>query len=185
MSFYSLLLIAISLAMDAFAVSAIGGATIQPIERRTCFRLSFHFGLFQFLMPIIGWFAGSQFVSYIESWDHWFAFGLLSLIGGKMIYESFQSIDQNVRDISRGWTLVSLSIATSIDALAIGLTLALLNVHILMPSLLIGVVAGIFSLLGIALGRRFGIRFGPKIYLPGGLILIFLGIRILLSHLNL
>jgi manganese efflux pump family protein len=184
MSLFSLLLIAVSLAMDAFAVSAIGGATIQPLDRRTCFRLSFHFGLFQFLMPVIGWFAGTQFVDYIARWDHWFAFGLLSLIGAKMIYESFQGIDQSVRDISRGWTLVSLSIATSIDALAIGLTLALLNVHILLPSIFIGIVAALFSLLGIALGRRFGIKFGPKIYLPGGLILIFLGIHILLSHLG-
>ncbi len=175
--------IAISLAMDAFAVSLVAGATIRPLTYRHYFRLAWHFGLFQFMMPVIGWLAGTTIIDYLLHIDHWIAFGLLTGIGGKMIYESFNPMVKYKRDISRGWTLIGLSIATSIDALAIGLTLSVIQVRILYPSIIIGLVALVFSVTGVFLGRRFGGRIGKRFELLGGIILIVIGSRILYSHL--
>ncbi|MFH1853287.1 MAG: manganese efflux pump MntP family protein [Candidatus Neomarinimicrobiota bacterium] len=183
MNTITILGIAVSLAMDAFAVSVVAGATIRPLTYRHVFRLSWHFGLFQFLMPVLGWLAGNTIIGYMENIDHWIAFGLLSLIGGKMIYESFQVTEQFDRDISRGWSLLALSVATSIDALAIGLTLSVIQIRIMYPSVIIGIVAMLFSILGIYLGRKTEQVFGKKFELFSGLILILIGLRILITHL--
>ena len=179
----TIIAIAVSLALDAFAVSLVAGATIRPITYRHVFRLAWHFGLFQFMMPIIGWLVGNTMFGYLEAIDHWIAFGLLTAIGGKMIWESFQEIQAYTKDITRGWTLIGLSLATSIDALAIGLTLSAIQVRIWYPSVVIGVVALLFSVAGIYLGRKTGKLLGKKFELLGGVILIAIGIRILISHL--
>jgi len=132
--FWSVLLIAFGLAMDAFAVALGGGATRQAIWFRPGFRQAFHFGLFQFMMPVIGWGVGATIVQFIAAYDHWIAFGLLACVGGKMIKESFEKGDRVSRaDPTRSWTLVMLAVATSIDALAVGLSLAMLEVHIPLP----------------------------------------------------
>ena len=184
MDFVSVMLIALGLAMDAFAVALGVGTTRQDIWFRPGFRLSFHFGLFQFMMPILGWLGGATIVHFIASWDHWIAFALLAYVGGKMIKESFgESAPRNGSDPTRRWTLVMLAIATSIDALAVGLSLAMIKVDILYPSLVIGIVAALMTALGLALGKRLGVQFGKRMELVGGLILIGIGLRVVVSHL--
>jgi len=181
--FVEILMIAVGLAMDAFAVSLGAGASGQAIGGRAAFRLSFHFGLFQFMMPVIGWFLGSRIVPLMSSVDHWIAFGLLAFVGARMIRSG---VDPNggmsATDPSRGFTLVMLCVATSIDALAIGLSLALLQVRIWYPSVVIGMVTSGLSLLGLRLGTRLGTRFGKHMEIVGGVILSLLGLRILLAH---
>lgn len=184
MDFFTVILIALGLAMDAFAVSVGAGLALGRVTRRQAFRMSFHFGLFQFLMPIIGWLAGQTVRGYIESYDHWAAFGLLAFVGGKMIWEAFHADGKKERgDPTRGVTLLALSVATSIDALAVGLGLAMLNVNILYPSIVIGVVAAGLSALGINIGRAVGARFSHGVEIIGGLILIGIGTKILIEHL--
>jgi len=179
----TILLIAVGLGMDAFSVALCTGATRRDIWFRPGFRLSFHFGLFQFMMPIIGWTAGTTIVRFIEGYDHWIAFGLLAYVGGKMIKESFDDKRQEIgADPTRKWTLVMLAVATSIDALAVGLSLALLKVPILYPSIIIGVVAAGMTAAGLALGCQLG-RFGKRMELIGGLVLIGIGLRIVIEHL--
>jgi putative Mn2+ efflux pump MntP len=186
MDFSTVLLIALGLAMDAFAVALGVGATYKKVWFRPGFRLSFHFGLFQFLMPVIGWEAGTTIVRFISGYDHWVAFGLLAYIGSRMIWESFQNENDHPRsDPTRKGTLVMLAIATSIDALAVGLSLAVLHVPILYPSIVIGIVAAGMTVLGLALGRQLSIRFGKRMELVGGLVLLGIGLRILFSHLGL
>jgi len=180
----SVLLIALGLAMDAFAVALGVGTTRANVWFRPGFRLAFHFGLFQFMMPVIGWAAGTTVVRFIASYDHWIAFGLLAYVGGKMIKESFEQGEiQTGADPTRSWTLVMLAVATSIDALAVGLSLAMLQVHILYPSVVIGVVAAAMTALGLVLGRRLGVQFGKRMALVGGLILIGIGLRVVVTHL--
>jgi len=171
--------------MDAFAVALAVGARRRSLTFRPLFRLSFHFGLFQFLMPVLGWYCGSQVEEYIHGFDHWLAFGLLGLIGGKMIWESLSSdhTAEVASDPTRKWSLVALSIATSIDALAVGLSMAFLQVEIWTPSVLIGVVAATMTATGMIFGRQLGVRFGKRMELIGGLILIGIGIKIVLEHL--
>ena len=179
------ILIAFGLAMDAFAVSIASGLVIERLTVRHVFRVAFHFGLFQALMPVLGWLAGSTVAQYIESWDHWVAMALLGLIGGKMLIDS-QSTKEEVppADPTRGWSLVTLSVATSIDALAVGLSLAMLRVQVWLPALIIGVVAAFMSAIGIACGSRLGRRWGRRAELAGGLVLIGIGVRIVVSHLS-
>lgn len=185
MDFGSVLLIALGLAMDAFAVALGVGTTRADIWFRPGFRLAFHFGFFQFMMPVIGWAAGTTVVRFIESYDHWIAFGLLAYVGCKMIKESFEEGDiQAGADPTRSWTLVMLAIATSIDALAVGLSLAMLQVHILYPSIVIGLVAAAMTTLGLVLGRRLGVQFGKRMALVGGLVLIGIGLRVVVTHLT-
>jgi manganese efflux pump family protein len=184
MNLFEILLIAVSMAMDAFAVCLGAGAQARTSGLRPVFRLSFHFGLFQFLMPVIGWFAGSTIVRYISAYDHWVAFALLAFVGIRMIRFGFgpdDGIQKN--DPSRGWTLVLLAFATSIDALAIGFSLGVVGINIWYPAVVIGVVTGLISWLGIFLGNRLGQKFGKRMEIIGGVILILIGIRILLSHL--
>ncbi len=179
--------IALALAMDAFAVAVAAGLTVTPITGRHVFRLSFHFGLFQFLMPIAGWSAGMTVAGIIGGFDHWIAMALLAGIGGKMLYESWTGHeDRPRRDPTRGLTLVLFALATSIDALAVGLSAALLNASIWLASVIIGLVAAGMTWIGIIAGSRLGRvgeKFGHWAERAGGAVLILIGLRILLSHL--
>ncbi len=176
--------IAVALAMDAFAVALAAGLTLPELTGRHLFRFGFHFGLFQALMPVLGWLAGVNLREYIESFDHWLAFGLLTLVGGKMLWEALQEEDDTpkLEDPTRGWSLVMLSVATSIDALAVGLSLAVLGVTIWTPALIIGLTAGALTLCGMLLGQRLGRAWGTKVETFGGLVLIAIGLKILLEH---
>lgn len=181
----SLLALAVALAMDAFAVALAAGAILHPLTFRPCFRLAFHFGLFQALMPIIGWLAGLTVQSFVAAWSHWIAFGLLLVIGGRMIHEALagDENDERTTDPSRGVTMVALSVATSIDALAVGLTLAMLNIVVWIPALVIGLVACAFTVGGLLLGTKAGQRWGHWVEVGGGIILIGIGVKILISAL--
>jgi len=179
----TLLGIAVALAMDAFAVALATGLALPVMNGRHMFRLGFHFGLFQAGMPVIGWLAGMTVQAWIAAYDHWIAFSLLAFVGGKMIYEAFSDHEEDVkRDPTRGWTLVMLSIATSIDALAVGLTLAMLNVSVWLPSLVIGVTAGVLTVAGMILGRRISGIWGQRVEVFGGLVLCAIGMKILVEH---
>ena len=184
MSLWALISIAFALAMDAFAVAIAVGCRLERLSYRPVFRLSFHFGLFQFLMPIIGWVLGRQVERYVYSFDHWIALVLLAFIGGKMIWESFSHDGRQtaLTDPTRKWSLIGLSIATSIDALAVGLSLALLNVQIVSASIVIGIVAAGMTLIGLKSGRALGDKFGHRMELIGGLILFAIGVKIVLQH---
>ncbi|HKZ43708.1 MAG TPA: manganese efflux pump MntP family protein [Anaerolineales bacterium] len=185
MNSLEVLLIAISMAMDAFAVSLGIGADGQCEGIRPRFRLIFHFGLFQFLLPIAGWFAGLNLVRFIESFDHWVAFALLVFVGGRMIRSGFDGVNSSrSRDPSRGWTMLLLSVAVSIDALAVGFSLALIDVNIWYPAVIIGLVTGLLSLVGLKLGTILGRKFGKQMEIVGGLVLIFIGLRIVIGHLS-
>jgi len=182
--FASLFLIAIGMAMDAFAVSLGIGTTRQASLPRPIFRLSFHFGLFQFFMPILGWLAGNTIASLISRFDHWVAMGLLTFVGVRMIRSGLDPESETYRsDPSRGGMLVMLSVATSIDAFAIGLSLAMLQVDILLPSVVIGVVTAGLSLTGLLIGHNLGTKFGKRMEILGGMILIGIGLRVLITHL--
>ncbi|MDO5673702.1 MAG: manganese efflux pump MntP family protein [bacterium] len=182
----SLFALAMALAMDACAVALAAGVSIRPLTFRPCFRLSFHFGLFQALMPIIGWMVGLSLRSFVHNVSHWVAFALLAAIGGHMIVEALRpdNGEKNKVDPSRGLTMVGLSLATSIDALAVGLSLAILRVEIWWPALVIGAVAGLMTLLGLFLGNRAGLAWGSRVEVVGGLVLISIGTKILLSGLH-
>jgi len=184
MDWLTLLGLALALAMDAFAV-ALGAGTILPrLTGRHLFRLGFHFGLFQALMPIVGWLAGQTMVQTISAWDHWIAFSLLAAIGAHMIYEArSQDEERERRDPTRGLRLVTLSIATSIDALAVGFSLSVIGVSIWQPALVIGLVAGAMTVVGLLMGERFGKKWGARAETFGGAILILIGLKILAEHL--
>jgi len=184
MNLVEIIVIAMGLAMDAFAVSIASSVIIGKVSRRQVFRLAFHFGLFQAMMPVLGWLAGRSVQEYIQHWDHWAAFGLLSFIGAKAIYSALKNdgADGGNADPSRGLSLVILSVATSIDALAVGLSFAMLRVDIWYPSAIIGVVTAGLSVVGVLLGCRLGLRFGRKMEILGGAVLIVIGIKILLEH---
>jgi putative Mn2+ efflux pump MntP len=186
MDWLSLFAIACALAMDAFAVAIVAGLTLNPLTKRQLFRLPFHFGLFQALMPAIGWAAGKAVHRYISEFDHWVAFGLLAFIGGRMLWGAVhgeKEDKESVDDPTSGWTLVLLSVATSIDALAVGLSLAMVDSPILVPAIVIGLVAAAFTAAGMLLGRRIGSLWGKRVEALGGVILVVIGIRILVEHL--
>lgn len=186
MGWLTLLAVAVALAMDAFAVAVVAGLTLVPLTRRSVFRLAFHFGLFQALMPIAGWTAGRAVRSLIESVDHWVAFGLLLFVGGKMIWGALHEREEEARrtDPTEGWNLVLLSFATSIDAAAVGLTLAMVGSPILLPAAVIGIVAASLTAVGMVLGRRIGALWGQRVEVVGGLVLIAIGVRIVIEHLS-
>ena len=173
------------LAMDAFAVSIISGAVFKELNIRYALRMAFFFGAFQAIMPLLGYAAGMTFVRYIESYDHWIAFALLAGIGGKMIYEGLKipEVEKKLRNPSNLMILLVLSIATSIDALAVGFTLTLVTDYIFRAVTTIGVVTFGISYVGYLLGKRFGHFFENKIEVAGGLILVVIGLKILISHL--
>jgi manganese efflux pump family protein len=181
----SLVAVAVALAMDAFAVAIVAGLTVRPLTGRHVFRLAFHFGLFQGLMPTLGWAAGMAVHQYIASFDHWVAFGLLAFVGGRMIWGALRDGEESqAGDPTVGWTLVLLSIATSIDALAVGLSLSMIGVAIAVPALVIGAVAAAFTATGMLVGRRIGSSWGKRVEVLGGAILMAIGLRILLQHLS-
>jgi len=170
------------MAMDAFAVSLGSGVKIGP-GPRPVFRIAFHFGLFQALLPIIGWLFGNTIEPLVKNFDHWVAFGLLAFVGIRMLRSGLSKDDEEIqKDPSKGLTMVMLSIAVSIDALAVGLSLAFLGVNIWTPALVIGLVTGALSLIGLRMGNGIGKRFGKPVEVLGGLVLIGIGIRIVLSH---
>lgn len=186
MGYLEIFFIAFALAIDAFAVSLAAGSYFGRATAHQKFRLSFHFGLFQFMMPIIGWFAGSEIVSVIEDYDHWIACIILLVIGMKMIYDAWGGEEGRInKDISKGFSLVNLSVATSIDALAVGFGIGILKGDIFIPSIVIGIVAASMSLAGIKLGEKISSRFGSRVAAFGGLILILIGVNIVFEHLDL
>jgi len=183
MNIWTIILIALALAMDAFAVSIASGICIRQSRIKHALIMAGWFGAFQAIMPLIGWFAGVKFSSYISSIDHWIALGLLSFVGGKMIYESsrLESLEKKTNPFDLHILFV-LSFATSIDALAVGLSFALLNVEILLPVIIIGLVTFTISFAGVLIGERGGHFFEKRIELIGGLVLIAIGIKIVLDH---
>ncbi len=183
MSFWYLIGIAIALAMDAFAVSLASCCRLRRLDAGHVGRLAAAFGFFQFMMPIIGWLAGRGLFRWISTVDHWVAFGLLAIIGGRMLWESFRRSDGEGKDPTRGWMLLTLAVATSIDALAVGLSLAALGVSIWVPSVVIGAVAAVLTTIGALFGSRLGRRFGLWAERFGGIVLVGIGVRILLEHL--
>ncbi len=185
MHWLNLLGISVGLAMDAFAVSLAAGLTLAAVTPRHVFRLAFHFGLFQFMMPVLGWAAGKELASHFQAYDHWIAFGLLSLVGGKMLVDAYGDRDPSDKaDPSRGLMLVTLSVATSIDALAVGLSMAFLRVSIWVPAVVIGIVACTLSAIGVCFGSRLSSRWGRWADVTGGCVLLLIGARILLAHLQ-
>ena len=183
MQLFNIVAIAVALAMDAFAVSIATGVCLKEVSPRQAFRLSWHFGLFQALMPIIGWSAGAAVHAYMAAFGHWIAFGLLSLIGLNMIREAFKPEDCEItpKDPTRGLSLVMLSIATSIDALAVGFSVSMLDISIWFPAFIIGVVAALFTIIGLQIGKRIGALTPIGFYaeLLGGLVLIGIGMNVL------
>lgn len=185
MDYVSVFFIAIGLSMDAFAVSMTSGCLMKRLRLRHALRSSVFFGSFQAIMPIVGWFAGYSFKRYIEAYDHWVAFVILSIIGGKMIWEaSFldENGDEKRVDTENIMLLLGLSIATSIDALAVGVTFSLLKANIFISAILIGIVTFFISLSGVYIGCRFKGIFRKKAEILGGVVLIAIGVKILIEH---
>ncbi len=179
-----LFLIAVGLSMDAFAVSVCKGLSVKELRPRHALLAGLYFGGFQFLMPLAGWLLGYRFEEMITSVDHWIAFVLLGLIGGNMIKESF-SEEEEMNDDFSVKTMLLLAVATSIDALAVGITFAFLSVKILPAAGLIGVTTFLLSVVGIYIGRAFGAKYKAGAERAGGVILILIGLKILLEHLGL
>jgi putative Mn2+ efflux pump MntP len=172
--------------MDAFAVAIATGIVLGTVSGRQTFRLAFHFGLFQFLMPLIGYLAGMTVERWIRAYDHWLAFALLGFIGGKMVYEGARGEGDEGdggKDPTRGMSLVILSVATSIDALAVGVSLGVLHTDaIVYPGIVIGIVACTFTAAGLHLGKRLGRAFGKRMEVAGGIVLVGIGVKILVDH---
>lgn len=187
--FFTLLLMGVGLAMDAFAVSICKGLSMRKVNKKQCLVIGLFFGGFQALMPFIGWVLGSQFEQYITSIDHWIAFILLGFIGGKMVVEAIREKDEAVEvekmdpplDLKE---MFILAIATSIDALAVGITFAFLQVPIVEAISIIGITTFVISVIGVYVGNFFGNRYKKKAELAGGMILILIGLKILLEHLG-
>ena len=182
----SLLFIAVGLSADCFAVALSSSCAMKTLTRFQILRTSLSFGLFQAIMPVLGWLAGRTLINFIGSFDHWLAFALLGFVGGRMIWESFhpEREDEKKTDFTKGWVLLTLSLATSIDALAVGLSFAFLKVNILAASLTIGITCFLITIIGFILGRKVGEYVGKRAELVGGLILIAIGLKILLTHLS-
>lgn len=183
MSFLELFLIAVGLSMDAFAVSVCKGLSVKKLNVKHALLAGLYFGGFQFLMPVIGWLLGYRFESLITAVDHWIVFILLTLIGGNMIKESMGDAEELSDDFGFK-TMLLLAVATSIDALAVGISFAFLSVQILPASALIGVTTFALSGAGIYIGHVFGARYKSKAELAGGIILIVIGLKILFEHLG-
>jgi putative Mn2+ efflux pump MntP len=182
MDLITIIIIALGLAMDAFAVSIVSGLTIKNLKISNAFKIAIFFGLFQVFMPVIGWLAALGFKDFTSSTAHWVAFGLLSFIGCKMIYESTKAESNIERNPLNTYVLLMLAVATSIDALAVGVSFALLKTAIMVPVIIIGVVTFLLSFSGVFIGNRFGRFAGNKIEIAGGIILIGIGIKILFEH---
>ncbi len=185
MSLPTILIIAVGLGMDAFSVAIGVGASFSVVSRGAVIRLSSSFGLFQFLMPIAGWLAGMTMANISAGYGYWIAFGLLSLVGGKMIIESYGGRAKvNTTDPTKGLSLLMLSVATSIDALAVGFSFALLKTPVFYPSVVIGIVAFGMTVCGMLFGEKLGKIFGERAEMFGGLLLIAIGVKILMEHIT-
>jgi len=186
MTFLPLLLIALGVSADAFAVALTKGLHMRRFNLRHAVIIALTFGLFQAVMPLVGWLLGTQFARYITEFDHWVAFGLLLLVGGKMLWEAFSAHEDTERDFDRldVRQLIVLAVATSIDALAVGITFAFVEVSIGWAVALIGVTTAVLAFVGVVVGRRVGARFGKPAEIVGGVVLILIGTRILLQHLG-
>ena len=184
MDIWTLLVLAIGVSMDAFAVSICKGLAMKQIKFKHMLIVGLWFGGFQALMPLIGYFLGIQFETYITAYDHWIAFILLALIGGNMIKETLSNEEETADASLAVKIMLVLAIATSIDALALGVTFAFLQVNIWEAVSFIGVVTFLFSVAGLKIGNVFGTKYKSKAEFVGGVILILLGIKILLEHLG-
>jgi putative Mn2+ efflux pump MntP len=183
MAFWTSLLIAVGLAMDAFAVSLGIGTGGLAKDWRSKFRLAFHFGIFQTLMTVLGWLAGATVANFISGIDHWIALALLSFVGISMIRSGISKEKERVRpNPSKGGSLVMLSLATSLDAMAVGLSMAMIKTAILLPAMIIGVVTAGLSAFGLQAGARLGEVFGKRMEIIGGLILIGIGLNVVITH---
>jgi len=183
----SILFIAVSLSADCFAVALGGGVSLKNLRTIQIWRTALAFGIAQIIMPVIGWAVGRTVIDLISGYDHWVAFGLLAIVGGRMLWEAFHEKPGGERlkegaDFTRGFLLFTMSVATSIDALAVGLSFAFLKTDIVYSSLIIGAVAFVVTALGFYFGRKAGQLLGQRAKIIGGLILLGIGIRILLSH---
>ena len=184
MSIFDIILIGFSLAMDAFAVALCKGLSIKKINIKSCLTVGLYFGIFQSLMPLLGFILATNFQHFIIKIDHWVVFLLLIFIGFKMIIDVFLKED-NIDDKINFKTMIGLSIATSLDAFAIGITLSFLNVNLIISIIVIGFITFILSTFGVLIGNKVGSMLGIKSQLIGGLILITIGLKILFEHLNL
>lgn len=185
MGILEIVLIGLGVAMDAFAVSVCKGLSMKTLSLKKAMIIALYFGIFQMLMPVIGYFLGTAFEGFVTSVDHWIAFILLTLIGGNMIKEAFsKESSENCNDSVDLKTMVILAIATSIDELAVGITFAFLQTNIVLAVTVIGIITFIMSLIGVKIGNTFGNKYEKKAELIGGLILILIGIKILLEHLG-
>jgi len=185
-TFLEIVVIACGLAMDAAAVSLAAAAAGFVQDFRSAGRLAFHFGLFQFLMPVLGWAAGVKLSGYFSAVDHWIAFALLAFVGGRMLLNGFSAAEEEsiANDPSRGLTLILLSIATSIDALAIGLSLSLLQITIWYPAAMIGIITALLASIAMLIGKKASMSTGKRMEMLGGAVLIGIGLKILLEHLS-
>lgn len=184
MQIWELIAIAVGLSMDAFAVSICKGLSVKKVNISHMLTVGLYFGGFQALMPLLGYLLGTQFEELIVSVDHWIAFALLTIIGINMIREAFGKEDDELNDSFAFKVMILLAVATSIDALAVGVTFAFLQVDIIPAVLLIGCITFVLSMLGVKIGNVFGLRFKKKAEIFGGAVLIFIGIKILLEHLG-
>lgn len=184
MELYEIIFIGIGLAMDAFAVSVCKGLSMKKINWKSAMIIALYFGLFQAIMPAFGYFLGSTFSSFVQKLDHWVAFVLLAIIGGNMIKESRDDETEKRNDKVDFKTMIVLAIATSIDALAVGVTFAFFEVNLVIAASIIGAVTFVLSLIGVIIGNKFGDKFQNKAELAGGIILIIIGLKILLEHLG-
>lgn len=185
MEIVTIFLIAISLSFDTFAVSISSGLILRKIDFFNATKIALTLALFQSVMPVLGWLAGSGIKSYAEDFDHWIAFGILGLLGGKMIYESFTSNPEersfNPLDIK---VMIGMAIATSIDALIVGFSFALLDFKIAVSVGIIGIVTYIVAMLGMLFGKKIGSRMGKRMEILGGIMLFLIGLKILIEHLT-
>lgn len=184
MELFEIIFIGIGLAMDAFAVSICKGLSMKKIKWKSAIIIALYFGIFQAGMPVIGYFLGSTFSSFVQKVDHWIAFILLAIIGGNMIKESTDDeLDKRNDDVGIK-TMIVLAIATSIDALTIGITFAFFDVNLVLAITIIGIITFILSIGGVLIGNKFGDKFQNKAELIGGIILIIIGLKVLLEHLG-
>lgn len=175
--------LALGLAMDALAVAIAVGLALGRVSLRQTFRLAFHFGLFQFLMPLLGWGLGTGLAHWIARYDHWLAFLVLGYVGGRMIWQAGTKRELKFScDPTRGWLLLWLSVATSLDAFAVGLGWGMVEQNLWLGAVVIGLVAGLMTILGLRSASRLGARWGSRAEKAGGLLLILIGLKILLEH---
>lgn len=184
MGILEIFLVGVGLAMDAFAVSICKGLSMKKLDWKKAIIIALYFGIFQAVMPVIGYFLGTTFESLVTQIDHWIAFILLGIIGINMIKEAFSNDSENVNDKVDFKTMIILAIATSIDALAIGITFAFFKTNLLLAVIIIGIITFVLSLIGVKIGNKFGNKYEKKSEIFGGVILILIGVKILIEHLG-